>query len=243
MIEYQKIFKSFGENRVLEGVDLKIETGETFFVLGKTGEGKTVLIRMLVGLLRPDSGRILIDNEDITDLSEDEFFRIRKKCGMVFQFPTLFDSINVFENVAFGLRRHLDLTDEELYVKVRENLELVHLGEDVMGRLPEELSFGMQKRVGLARTIALRPHYLLYDEPTTGLDPFTASQINMLMIEMAEKLKVTSIVVSHDLTSMAEVADRVALLEGGNFAEVSRPAEFLASENPTVRKFVQGRAD
>jgi len=243
VIEYHGVYKSFGENRVLSGIDIRIEPGESFFVLGKTGEGKTVLIRLLVGLLKPDAGRILIDDEDITDYSEDEFLRIRKKCGMVFQFPTLFDSLNVFENVAFGLRRHLDLTEEELHEKVRENLELVHLSEAVMERMPEDLSFGMQKRVGLARTIALRPQYLLYDEPTTGLDPFTADQINKLMMEMAEKLKVTSIVVSHDLTSMAEVADRVALLDGGNFVEVSRPEKFLASKNPVVQKFIHGRAD
>jgi phospholipid/cholesterol/gamma-HCH transport system ATP-binding protein len=243
MIEYQGIHKSFGDNQVLEAVDLKIQAGETFFVLGKTGAGKTVLIRLLVGLLKPDAGRIFIDGEDITDLTEDEFFRIRKKCGMVFQFPTLFDSINVFENVAFGLRRHSELTDEDLYEGVKENLGLVHLSEDVMMRMPEELSFGMQKRVGLARTIALRPSYLLYDEPTTGLDPFTAGQINKLMNEMAEKLRVTSIVVSHDLESMKEVADRVALLEGGNFAEISRPEEFLASPNPVVQRFISGRAD
>jgi phospholipid/cholesterol/gamma-HCH transport system ATP-binding protein len=242
MIEYQGVHKSFKDNHVLRGIDLKIEPGETFFVLGKTGEGKTVMIRMLVGLLRADAGKIKIDGEEITDLSEDDFFRIRKKCGMVFQFPTLFDSINVFENVAFGLRRHFDLSDEELFEKVKENLELVHLKEDVMERMPEELSFGMQKRVGLARTIALRPQYLLYDEPTTGLDPFTASQINKLMLEMADKLNVTSIVVSHDLTSMMEVADRVALLEDGNFIEVSKPNDFVASANPVVKRFVKGQA-
>lgn len=243
MIEYKDVYKSFGDNRVLSGINLVIEKGETFFVLGKTGEGKTVLIRLLVGLLNADSGRIFIDGEDITDLKEQEFFRIRKKCGMVFQFPTLFDSINVLENVAFGLRRHEDLSEEEIREKVRENLELVHLGEDVMFRMPEELSFGMQKRVGLARAIALRPEYLLYDEPTTGLDPFTSGQINKLMMEMAQKLKVTSIVVSHDLTSMLEVADRVALLDGGGFAEIGSPDKFISSSNPVVKKFIEGRAD
>jgi len=243
MIEYRGVWKSFGDNPVLQGIDLRIEPGEKFFILGQTGAGKTVLIRLLVGLLRADRGQVWVDGEEVTHLTEDEFRPVRRKCGMVFQFPTLFDSQNVFENAAFALRRHTDLSEAEIAGRVRENLALVHLPESVAPQMPQELSYGMQKRVGLARTLALRPRILLYDEPTTGLDPFTAEQINRLMLEMAEKLQVTSIVVSHDLGSMARVASRVALLAQGRLVEVSRPEEFLHSANPLVRQFVQGRAE
>jgi phospholipid/cholesterol/gamma-HCH transport system ATP-binding protein len=242
MIEYRGVWKSFGANPVLRGIDLRIETGEKFFILGQTGAGKTVLIRLLVGLLLADRGEVWVDGENITCITEEEFRRVRLKCGMVFQFPTLFDSLNVFENVAFALRRHTDLSEGEIINRVHENLGLVHLPADVAVQMPAELSYGMQKRVGLARTLALRPRILLYDEPTTGLDPFTAEQINRLMLEMAEKLEVTSVVVSHDLGSMERVADRVALLDEGRLVEVSRPEEFLHSSSPLVRRFVQGRS-
>jgi len=242
MIEFRDVWKSFGEHPVLQGIDLRIEPGERFFILGQTGVGKTVLIRLLVGLLRADRGQVWVDGEKVTAFSEAQFMSVRRKCGMVFQFPTLFDSLTVFENLAFALRRHTDLSEEEIAAQVQENLALVHLPGDVAERMPQELSYGMQKRVGLARTIALRPRILLYDEPTTGLDPFTAEQINRLMLEMAEKLSVTSVMVSHDLTSMVRVADRVTLLADGRLVEVSRPEQFLHSANPLVRQFVEGRA-
>lgn len=242
MIEFRGVWKSFGEQVVLQGVDLRIQPGERFFILGRTGAGKTVMIRLLVGLLRSDAGEVWVDGENVTNFTEAQFMEVRRKCGMVFQFPTLFDSMTVFENLAFALRRHTHLSEAEIAAQVRENLELVHLSPEVGERMPQELSYGMQKRVGLARTIALRPRILLYDEPTTGLDPFTAEQINRLMLEMAEKLSVTSVVVSHDLTSMARVADRVTLLADGRLVEVSRPEEFLHSSNPIVRQFVEGRA-
>ncbi|OGP60111.1 MAG: ABC transporter ATP-binding protein [Deltaproteobacteria bacterium RBG_13_61_14] len=242
MIEFRDVWKSFGGHPVLQGIDLRIEPGERFFILGQTGVGKTVLIRLLVGLLRADRGQVWVDGEKVTAFSEAQFMSVRRKCGMVFQFPTLFDSLTVFENLAFALRRHTDLSEEEIAAQVRENLALVHLPGDVAERMPQELSYGMQKRVGLARTIALRPRILLYDEPTTGLDPFTAEQINRLMLEMAEKLSVTSVVVSHDLISMVRVADRVTLLADGRLVEVSRPEQFLHSANPLVRQFVEGRA-
>ncbi len=242
MIEYRDVWKSFGDQVVLRGINLTIEEGQSFFLLGKTGAGKTVLIRLLVGLLHADKGQILVDDEDITGLSEKQFQRFRIKCGMVFQFPTLFDSMTVAENVGFALRRHTDLDDEQIHQRVLEDLELVGLGPDVIHRLPHELSFGMQKRVGLARTIAMRPRYLLYDEPTTGLDPFTASQINKLMCDLSDKLKVTSIVVSHDLDSMLEVADRVALLDNGGLLEINSPDQFVKSANPVVQHFISGKA-
>jgi phospholipid/cholesterol/gamma-HCH transport system ATP-binding protein len=242
VIEYRGVWKAFAANPVLQGIDLRIEPGEKFFILGQTGAGKTVLIRLLVGLLQADAGEVWVDGENVTHFSEQDFLQVRQKCGMVFQFPTLFDSLSVFENVAFALRRHTELAEPEIAARVQENLALVHLPASVAEQMPQELSYGMQKRVGLARTLSLRPRILLYDEPTTGLDPFTAEQINRLMLEMAEKLRVTSVVVSHDLLSMARVADRVALLAEGRLVEVSRPEQFLSSANPLVRQFVQGRA-
>jgi len=218
---------------------LKIETGEIFFILGRTGAGKTVLIRMLVGLLKPDAGEVWLSGERVDLLNEEQLRAVRKKCGMIFQSPTLFDSITVFENIAFGLRRHFNLRESEIEERVLELLRLVHLEPEVSGLLPSELSFGMQKRVSLARAVALSPSYLLYDEPTTGLDPFTARQINQLILELKQKLGITSIVVSHDLESMRSVSDRVGLLENGNFLLIAPPAEFEKSADPFVRKFLE----
>jgi len=239
MIEFKKVWKKFGEQVVLRDLSLKIETGEIFFILGRTGAGKTVLIRMLVGLLKPDAGEVWLSGERVDLLNEEQLRAVRKKCGMIFQSPTLFDSITVFENIAFGLRRHFNLRESEIEERVLELLRLVHLEPEVSGLLPSELSFGMQKRVSLARAIALSPSYLLYDEPTTGLDPFTARQINQLILELKQKLGITSIVVSHDLESMRSVSDRVGLLENGNFLLIATPAEFEKSADPFVRKFLE----
>jgi len=239
MIEFKKVWKKFGEQVVLRDLSLKIETGEIFFILGRTGAGKTVLIRMLVGLLKPDAGEVWLSGERVDLLNEEQLRAVRKKCGMIFQSPTLFDSITVFENIAFGLRRHFNLRESEIEARVLELLKLVHLEPEVSGLLPSELSFGMQKRVSLARAIALSPSYLLYDEPTTGLDPFTARQINQLILELKQKLGITSIVVSHDLESMRSVSDRVGLLENGNFLLIAPPAEFEKSADPFVRKFLE----
>jgi len=239
MIEFKKVWKKFGEQVVLRDLSLKIETGEIFFILGRTGAGKTVLIRMLVGLLKPDAGEVWLSGERVDLLNEEQLRAVRKKCGMIFQSPTLFDSITVFENIAFGLRRHFNLRESEIEERVLELLRLVHLEPEVSGLLPSELSFGMQKRVSLARAIALSPSYLLYDEPTTGLDPFTARQINQLILELKQKLGITSIVVSHDLESMRSVSDRVGLLENGNFLLIAPPAEFEKSADPFVRKFLE----
>jgi len=239
MIEYIDVKTSFGDNVVLSGVDLEIKEGETFFVLGKTGAGKTVMIRLLVGLLRPDSGRVLVDGEEVQDLPEEELGRIRLKCGMVFQLPTLFDSLNVFENVAFGLRR-LGREEDEIRDKVREALLRVELDPEMSGRMTSELSFGEQKRVGLARTLVLSPRYLLYDEPTTGLDPFTSDRINLLIKQLNRDLGTTSIVVSHDMDSMRTLADRVGLLWEGRFRYVGDVAGFMKSDDPAAREFMKG---
>jgi len=240
MIEYQEVWKSFGDKPALRGVTLTINDGETFFVLGKTGAGKTVMIRLLVGLLRPDRGSLLLDGEEIGGLSESEFQRIRLKCGMVFQLPTLFDSLSVFENVAFGLRRLGGRSESGLEDEVRRALAEVELSPDLMGRSVHELSFGEQKRVGLARTLVLSPRYLLYDEPTTGLDPFTAGRINDLIRRVNRSRQATAVVVSHDLDSMAKIADRVGLLWEGRFRFVGTVDEFERTDDPAVVEFRRG---
>ena len=237
MIEYRGVTKSFGDKEVLKGVDLVVPEGQIFFVLGKTGAGKTVMIRLLVGLLSPDAGQVLVDGEDVSRFTEDEFQSVRRKCGMVFQLPTLFDSMNVFENVAFGLRRLGRYREEEIEEKVCDALEKVELSRELAPRRTGELSFGEQKRVGLARTLVLSPRYLLYDEPTTGLDPFTAGRITALIREVNHKLGATSIVVSHDLESMAEIADRVGLLWDGKFRFLGTVDEFMRTDDPAAVEF------
>jgi phospholipid/cholesterol/gamma-HCH transport system ATP-binding protein len=237
MIEYIDIYKSFGENVVLAGVDLAVRAGETFFVLGKTGTGKTVLIRLVVGLMRADRGKVLVDGEDVTGFSEEEFGRVREKCGMVFQLPTLLDSLSVFENVAFGLRRRHKLREAEVRERVTRALTQVELDPALGSRLPSELSFGEQKRVGLARTVVLEPRYLLYDEPTTGLDPFTAGRIDELIKGINRELGATAIVVSHDLESMKRIADRVGLLDAGRFHFIGPVDEFFRSSDAKIAEF------
>jgi len=237
VIEYRGVHKSFGPKTVLNGVNLAVPEGQIFFVLGKTGAGKTVMIRMLVGLVRPDAGAVLVDGEDVARLPEERFQAIRRKCGMVFQLPTLFDSMTVYENVAFGLRRLGRYHEEEIAAKIFDALEKVELGRELAGRAPGELSFGEQKRVGLARTLVLSPRYLLYDEPTTGLDPFTASRITALIRDVNKSLGTTSIVVSHDLESMAEIADRVGLLWDGGFRFLGTVPEFLNIDDEAAAQF------
>ncbi len=239
MIRYQGVWKSFGAQVVLRGVDLEIKPGEIFFILGRTGAGKTVLIRLLVGLLKPDKGEVWLDKERVDVMDEEKLRQLRRKCGMIFQFPTLFDSLSVFENIAFGLRRHYQFSESEIKSRVEELLGLVHLEKKILNRFPSQLSYGMQKRVSLARAIALEPRYLLYDEPTTGLDPFTARQINLLILELREKLGVTSIVVSHDLESMKQVADRVGVLEAGRFLTITTPKGLGQSEDNFIRRFLE----
>lgn len=240
MIEFRNATKSFDGKPVLRGVDLFIEEGETFAVLGKTGAGKSVLLKSVVGLVRLDSGKVFVDGQDVTDLDERDFSGVRLKCGMVFQLPTLFDSLSIYENVAFGLRRHRKMAEREIQRAVAENLELVGLEPHLAELMPQELSYGQQKRVGLARTVALRPEYLLYDEPTTGLDPLSSNGINNLINEMAGKLHVTSIVVTHDIMCVRQTADRVALLHEGNLIETAEPDKFEKSDNQIVKAFLKG---
>jgi phospholipid/cholesterol/gamma-HCH transport system ATP-binding protein len=240
-VEFHDVFKSYGRKQVLRGATVKVYRGEVLVILGGSGTGKSVTLRHILGLEAPDSGKVLVEEEDITELPEEELYRIRKKFGMLFQSGALFDSMTVFENVAFPLREHTDLSEEEITRSVREKLELVNLphSEHLM---PVDLSGGMRKRVGLARSIVLDPKVILYDEPTTGLDPITAQTINELIIDLQSKLNVTSVVVTHDIHSAFSVGDRIAFLHQGVFEWVGSMEEARNSDNPRLREFLKASA-
>lgn len=237
MIQFHNLVKKFGERTILNGISFSIKRGEIVFILGTSGTGKSVLLKNLVGLLKPDSGSIFIDQQEIQNLTEEEFAEVRKKCGMVFQQPALFDSLSVFENIAFGLRRHYRFSEEEIQKKVSHALKLVHL-HDVENKFPTQLSYGMQKRVSLARTIALKPEILLFDEPTTGLDPVTTSSINNLIFELSRELKTTSVVVSHDMKCALGIADRIIVMDKGQIIESGRPDDLRKSNVQLVKDFL-----
>ena len=241
MIVIENLHKSFGDNKVLRGVNLKIEKGKTFVIIGRSGCGKSVLIKHIIGILKPDKGRILINGRDITKLDERGLNEIRKRFGMLFQGAALFDSLTVEENVAFGLRRHTNLSREEIRRIVNEKLGLVGLARNGFLK-PAELSGGMKKRVGLARAIAMDPEIVLYDEPTTGVDPIMGAAVNELIIELHDKLKITSIAVTHDMASAYKIADKMAMLYDGKIIEVGTPEEIKNTENPIVRQFITGAA-
>ena len=240
-VEFIDVHKAYGVKQVLRGATLKVYRGEVLVILGGSGTGKSVTLRHMLGLEAPDSGRVLVEEEDVTDLPEEEFYRIRKKFGMLFQSGALFDSMTVFENVAFPLREHTDMTEEEIARAVRERLELVNLpnSENLM---PVDLSGGMRKRVGLARAIVLDPKVILYDEPTTGLDPITAQTINELIVDLQAKLNVTSIVVTHDIHSAFSVGDRIAFLHKGVFEWVGSMDEARDTDHPILREFLKASA-
>jgi len=238
-LRFEKVTKSFGEKKVLTGVDLTVVKGETIVVLGGSGTGKSVLLRHAIGLMRPDSGAVYVEGEPIQDLAEDELIPVRKKIGMLFQGAALFDSMSVFENVAFSLRQHLDLEERAIEARVGRFLDLVEL-EGVADLMPSDLSGGMRKRVGLARAIALEPAGILYDEPTTGLDPITANSINELILSMQDKLGVTTVVVTHDIMSASHVADRIAFLDEGKVRFLGTFQEARDASDARVRDFVRG---
>jgi phospholipid/cholesterol/gamma-HCH transport system ATP-binding protein len=242
MIELKDIHKSFEGNYVLRGADLEVKKGESVVVIGGSGSGKSVLIKHIIGLLRPDQGTVKIDSTDLSTLDEDGLSEIRKKFGMLFQAAALFDSMKVWENVGFGLSRHTDMKDEQIKEIAVQKLKMVGLVnvEDVM---PSELSGGMRKRVGLARAIAMEPDILLYDEPTTGLDPIMADAINELILEMQEKLDITSVTITHDMKSAYKIADTIAMLYNGVIIETGSPEDIENSSNEIVRQFVEGRAE
>ncbi len=242
VIEIIDLHKSFDDNYVLRGVNLEVKKGESLVIIGGSGSGKSVLLKHIIGLMRPDRGKVIIDSVDLASLDEDGLNEIRKKFGMLFQSAALFDSMTVWENVGFGLRRHTNLSDEEIKEIAIQKLNMVGLVgvEDLM---PSELSGGMRKRVGLARAIAMEPEILLYDEPTTGLDPIMADAINDLIIKMRETLSVTSVTITHDMRSAYKIADTIAMLYNGVIIEKGTPDEIRNSDNPVVRQFIEGRAE
>ena len=242
MIEVRNLQKSFGGIKILDGVGFRIENGESVAIIGRSGGGKSVLLKHLVGLLRPDAGEVLIDGESIGPLNERQLLRVRGKFGMVFQGAALFDSMTVAENVAFAFRNHLHLTAGEIARRVAAALEMVDL-PGTQNKKPAELSGGMRKRVGLARAIIYEPQIVLYDEPTTGLDPIVSDSIDKLIIRVRDHLKVTSIVVTHDMRSARRVGNRVLMLHEKKIYASAAPDEFFASPDPVVRQFVDGIAD
>lgn len=241
MIELIDVHKSFGSKNVLNGVNLKINKGESVVIIGGSGAGKSVLLKHIIGLLKPDKGRVMIDNIDLIKLNENELNNIRKRFGMLFQASALFDSMSVWENVGFGLKQHTRLSDKEIKEIAIQKLNMVGLVgvEDLM---PSELSGGMRKRVGLARAIAMEPEILLYDEPTTGIDPIMADAINDLIIEMRKELNVTSVAITHDMKSAYKIADKIAMLYNGLIIGVGSPDEVKNTSDPIIKQFITGSA-
>ena len=240
-IKIDNLYKSFGQKKVLKGVDLEIEPGEIMVIIGQSGSGKSVLLKHIIGIMKPDAGEIYVDGQVMNAFTERELLKMSRKFGMLFQGSALFDSLTVEENVAFGLRRHTTLSEEEIKKVVQASLERVGL-RDIEHLLPYELSGGMKKRVGLARAIAYGPEIVLYDEPTTGLDPIRADAINNLILQLKRDLNVTSIVITHDMNSTYKVADRIAMLYEGRIIEVGSSEEIRNSPNPIVQQFINGRA-
>lgn len=241
MIRIVDLHKSFGETVVLDGFTLDVPEGSTTVLMGRSGAGKSVLLKQIVGLLTPDQGRVEIDGQVVHELAPEALTRLRQEIGYVFQFAALFDSLTCGDNVRMGLLRQ-GLDPGEVESRTAAALGLVGLAEAI-DRHPAELSGGMRKRIGIARAVALRPRYILWDEPTTGLDPVTTATMDRLMMQVREELGVTSVVVSHDLKSSFTVADRVALLHEGRVREVGTVAEIQASEDPIVRQFIEGRPE
>ncbi|MEN8263229.1 MAG: ABC transporter ATP-binding protein [Nitrospirota bacterium] len=241
MITLKNIHKSFGAKQVLLGVNLEAKKGESLVIIGGSGSGKSVLLKHIIGLLEPDKGSVIVSSTDLSELDEDGLNFLRKRFGMLFQSSALFDSMRVWENVGFGLKRHTRMSEADIKEVAIDKLKMVGLVgvEDVM---PSELSGGMRKRVGLARAIAMKPDIMLYDEPTTGLDPIMADAINELIIKMRETLKVTSVTITHDMKSAYRIADTIAMLYNGVIVASGSPEEIKNTPDPVVRQFVEGRA-
>lgn len=239
MIELKQVSKSFGNRHILNGVNLSVADGETLVILGASGSGKSTILKLIIGLLQPDAGDILIHGQNVTAITEDAWNKVRRHMGMVFQYSALFDSMTIGENVAFGLRQHENMTEEQIQTVVREKLHMVGL-DGIESLMPSSLSGGMKKRVSLARAIALNPEIILYDEPTAGLDPIRSTAISHLIRDMQEKMHVTSIVVTHDMKSAGEIADRMAFLYEGSFLAIGTPDELYQSPDPRVQQFIHG---
>lgn len=239
MIEFRNITKSFGSKRVLNGVSITVQPGEVFFIIGASGAGKSVLVKHLVGLLRPDSGQVFLDGVDITLYSEEQFYPIRKRCAMVFQNSTLFDSMTLLDNVALPIRKHLKVSVREARRLGMAKLEMVGM-EKEGDRYPSDFGDGMRKKVAIARALTLDPEFIIFDEPTTGIDPISANIVDKLIRRLADVHKVTSVVISHDLRSIFGIADRIAMLYKGEFVLDGPPETFRNSPDPIVQQFIQG---
>ena len=242
MIKISDLKKSFGKKRVLDGVNLEIEKGKITVILGRSGEGKSVLIKHIIGLLRPDEGQIFLDGQEISSMSERDFNEVRKRFGMLFQGAALFDSMTVGENVGFPLKEHTDLADEDIMKVVGEKLKRVGL-VGVENMMPSELSGGMKKRVGLARAIVMDPEIVLFDEPTTGLDPIMSDSIADLVLDTQRSLQTTYILITHDIPFTYKIADKIAMLHEGRIIEQGTIDEMKKNPNPVVRQFLEGRAE
>ena len=241
-IELRDVHRAFGRNQVLRGLDLEVLDGETLSLIGFSGSGKSVILKHMIGLIRPDSGDVLVDGQNLSELEVGELNELRRDIGYVFQFAALFDSMTIADNVAMGLRRIPEMYEEEIVSRVRECLALVDL-EGTEDRYPSELSGGMLKRAGLARAIATRPKYLLYDEPTTGLDPVTLAVIDRLIVRMKEELGVTGIVITHDLDSAYRISDRIAMIYDGRIRTCGTVDEIKDSNDLLLRSFIEGRPE
>ena len=237
MIEIRNLNKYFGTSHILKDINLSVRTGKTRVILGPSGSGKTVMMKHMIGLLKPDTGQVLVDGEDIVTAAPMDLLRIRNKFGMVFQQAALFDSMTVYENVAFPLREHTKLPETEIAKRVRDRLDVVGLVE-AQNKFPSELSGGMRKRVGLARAIVLDPVCVLYDEPTTGLDPLTTENVDQMILDANRRLKVTSVVISHDVGSALKVADDIAVIHQGVILEDCPASEIRRSKDPFVQHFL-----
>jgi phospholipid/cholesterol/gamma-HCH transport system ATP-binding protein len=241
VIQFKNICKAFGAKTVLSDVSFDVNDGEVLFIIGASGVGKSVLIKHLIGLLSPDQGQIWLDGEEISKKTEAEMAPVRKKCAMVFQHSTLFDSMTCVENVSLPLRKHKGMPMKVALAEARRRLEIVRMHE-FADRYPAELGDGMRKRVAIARALTLDPRYVLFDEPTTSLDPVSARRVDQLIVELSEKLGVTSIVVSHDLASILSIAHRVVMLYRGEVRLIGTPEVFKASDDGVVRQFIGGHA-
>jgi phospholipid/cholesterol/gamma-HCH transport system ATP-binding protein len=239
MIEVRDLKKKFGAQPILDGVTFRIETGESAVIIGRSGGGKSVLLKHLIGLLKPDSGEVLVDNQSIVSMNERELLPVRRKFGMLFQGAALFDSLTVAENVAFALRHNHRMAEGEIRRRVATALEMVDL-PGTENKKPSELSGGMRKRVGLARAIIYEPQFMLYDEPTTGLDPVVSDSIDQLILRVRDRLKVTTVVVTHDMRSARRVGHRIFMLHGKKIHAAGTPEEIFHSADPVVRNFIEG---
>ena len=242
-IELQRLWKSFdSKKQVLRDMSISIDRGETVVIVGGSGTGKSVTLKHIIGLLKPDRGHVLVDDHDVVSMGEVELNQFRRRFGMAFQEGALFDSMNVYENIAFPLRRHTKMNEDQIRARVEECLEDVHL-HGVEKKRPSELSGGMRRRVGFARAISLKPEILLFDEPTTGLDPVISDIIAELICEMDMKLGTTTVTITHDMKVAFKIADRVAMLHEGHIIEQGTPEVFQQSKNPIVQQFIEGRAE